>query len=93
MNLFVVIAIVAICYWFFRSPLCDAVSDSIRTAARAGQPVGRADAEVAERLRALTEEVRALRGEVVDLEERLEFTERALVGMRQRDAVPGGRGA
>lgn len=93
MNLFAILGIVAICYWFFRSPLCEAVSDSIRGATRHGQRLGQADADLVERVGALTEEVRALRGDLVDLEERLEFTERALVGMRQRQAVPGGREA
>lgn len=91
MGLFFVLGIVAIAYWFFRSPLCSAMSDSIR---RSGMPWHEGAAEGTE-LRQLVEELRTemgeLRAEVTELAERVDFAERVLIELRQRDVLPGQR--
>lgn len=79
------VAIMAVCYWFFRSPLSRAVADSIR-----GE--GRSTVELEERLRDFAEhvsdELNAIRSDLVELEERLDFTERTLAQVKRRDALP-----
>ncbi len=88
-DLFIALAIIAVAHWFFRSPLCQATADAIRERGGAG---GVPAVEVDERMRELTEElreeVRALRAEVAELGERVDFTERALVALRDRAALP-----
>lgn len=84
----IVVGVLIICYWFFHSPLCRAVSEQIRS--------GVADEDdILRRVEALTDEVHAevrdLRAEIVELAERVDFTERVLVEMRQRDALPSRR--
>ncbi len=53
---------------------------------------GEIDPDLAERLEELTErfgeELEQLRGEIVELSERQEFTERVLIEVRQREGLP-----
>lgn len=84
------VAIMAVCYWFFRSPLSRAVAESIR-----GE--GRTSSELEERLRDfaehVTDELNGIRSELVELEERLDFAERTLTQVKRRDALPAQRQA
>lgn len=84
------VAIMVICYWFFRSPLSGAVADSIRGEART-------DSRLEERLRDfgrhVAEELSSMRNDLAELEERLDFAERTLTQMRRRDALPADREA
>lgn len=81
--LFLAIAVIVCGKWFFDSPLPGAIADSL-SEGRDGS--GRAD--VAEAIFALTEQVAALREEVAEVGERLEFTERMLARSRQVGALP-----
>ncbi len=86
-TLFLAVALVICARWFFRSELSDAVAESVRRKHR-----GEADPEIAERIEELTErlddELLQLRGEITELSERMDFTERVLVEVRQRDGLP-----
>jgi hypothetical protein len=83
------IVFIIIAYWFFRSPLCAALADSIKATTAGGPVHGRRVEAAVERLAA---DVEGLRGEVLDLAERLDFTERMLVDVRERMALPTQRG-
>ena len=76
-ELFTAVAMIVVFYWFFRSPLCRAITDSIRRR----HSVESGEEELTERLEEIagrfTEEVRELRVDVGELAERLDFTERA----------------
>lgn len=83
--------LLVIAYWFFRSPLCAAFAGQVR---RHGSAPGvdplleeRLD-EALERLTELSEEMGALRGDVVELAERVDFSERALISVRQQERLP-----
>ncbi len=80
-------ALIICARWFFRSELSDAVAESVRRKNR-----GEIDPDLAERLEELTErfdeELEQLRGEIVELNERQEFTERVLIEVRQREGLP-----
>ncbi len=80
-------ALIICARWFFRSELSDAVAESVRRKNR-----GEIDPDLAERLEELTErfgeELEQLRGEIVELNERQDFTERVLVEVRQREGLP-----
>ncbi len=85
-EFFTAVAVIVVAYWFFRSPMCGALSESIRRrhgTVADGETVARMG-EIAEQV---VEEVSALREDVAELAERVEFTERALTAMR-RDALP-----
>ncbi len=81
------VALIICARWFFRSELSDAVAESVRRKNR-----GEIDPDLAERLEELTErfgeELEQLRGEIVELNERQDFTERVLVEVRQREGLP-----
>lgn len=72
-----------------RSPLGLAMADRIRhgTAGVAGS-----DRRLEEYAAQVTEELTALRTELTDLAERMDFTERALLQFRRSDALPQGSG-
>ncbi len=80
-------ALIICARWFFRSELSDAVAESVRRKNRS-----EIDPDLAERLEELTErfgeELEQLRGEIVELSERQEFTERVLIEVRQREGLP-----
>ncbi|UCD24727.1 MAG: hypothetical protein JSW51_02075 [Gemmatimonadota bacterium] len=80
-------ALIICARWFFRSELSDAVAESLRRKNR-----GEIDPDLAERLDELTErfdeEMAHLRGEIVELSERQDFTERVLIEARQRGGLP-----
>ncbi len=85
------LVLLVIAYWFFRSPLCGAFAVQVR---RHGSAAGvdplleeRLD-EALERLTELSEEMGALRGDVVELAERVDFSERALISVRQQERLP-----
>jgi len=83
MVLWLAVASVLVAYWFFRSPLLDAVADAIRRGAGYRYPI-------LGQLRALaqvTEEMRDLREHVSEFTERLDFAERALAEVRRRDLL------
>ncbi len=83
--------LLVIAYWFFRSPLCGAVAVQVRRhgSAAGGDPLleERLD-EALGRLTELSEEMGALRGDLVELAERVDFTERALISVRQHERLP-----
>jgi hypothetical protein len=80
-TLVLAIAIIVCARWFFRSELAEAVTESIRR--RHGLAL---DPAMSERVEELAEqmdaECSALRAEVLELSERLDFAERALVQTR-----------
>lgn len=86
-SLFLAIAIIVCARWFFQSELSTAVAEAMR--AKHGGPI---DPLLAERLDELAErvdeELGELRGEVMELAERVEFTERVLLEVRGRSELP-----
>ncbi|NIN09933.1 MAG: hypothetical protein GTN62_00820 [Gemmatimonadales bacterium] len=86
--LFIAIALAIIAYWFFHSPLCVACSEAVRESTRPGSADARLEERFEEAIERLTEEVGALRTEVMELAERVDFTERVLVEARDRKALP-----
>lgn len=86
-ELLALVVILVIARWFFRSPLCGASADALRR--RTG---GResSDEELLQSVEQLTEQIGALRSDVLDLAERVDFTERALSEVRRTaSALPG----
>ena len=85
--MFLAVALIICARWFFRSELSDAVTESVRRKNR-----GEIDPDLAERLEELIErfdeELAQLRGDIVELSERQEFTERVLIEVRQREGLP-----
>ena len=75
------VAILVLGYWFFRSPLCSACADWVR-----GQ--GGSDPKLRARVEELGESVTELRGDLLEVAERLDFTERVLIKVREREALP-----
>lgn len=70
--------------WFFRSPIAEALAEGIRLRRRRRWGVS-AEGRVDEpRVAELEEQVRGLATHVAELGERLDFTERMLVGGRER---------
>ncbi len=89
-SLFLAVAIIVCARWFFHSELSTAVAEAMR--AKHGGTVDplfmeRFD-ELAERME---EELGELRGDVVELSERVDFTERVLLEVRGRNELPEGR--
>ncbi|UCG87348.1 MAG: hypothetical protein JSW71_02035 [Gemmatimonadota bacterium] len=86
-TLFLAVALIICARWFFRSELSDAVAQSLRSKHR-----GEFEPEMAERIEELAErldeELAQLRGEITELGERMDFTERVLVEVRQRGGLP-----
>jgi hypothetical protein len=86
--LFLAVAIIICARWFFRSDLSDAVGEALRS-----KHGGAVDPGLAERLEELAErldvEIGDLRNEVMELGERVEFAERLLTNVRQREGLPG----
>ena len=81
------LALVIIAYWFFRSPLAQAAAEAIRHAN--GVPAKSAGSDKA--LAQMTEELTSLQAQVVELSERVDFTERALADVRRREFLPRAR--
>ncbi len=84
-------ALLVIAYWFFRSPLCGAFAVQVRrhgSAAGVDPPLEERLDEALERLTELSEEMGALRGDLVELAERVDFAERALNSVRQHERLP-----
>jgi Tfp pilus assembly protein PilO len=88
-SLFLAIALVAIAYWFFRSPMCCSVADSIRAHSENAAIEPENVRQLTEAMDRVAAEVGALRTELDELAERVDFTERALTAMRRHDAIPG----
>ena len=87
-SLFLAVAIIVCARWFFRSDLSDAVGEALR--AKHGGGVNPALTERFEELADRMEvEVGELRNEVMELGERVEFTERLLTKVSQREGLPG----
>ena len=86
-TLFLAVALVICARWFFRSELSDAVAESMRRKHRVEVEPGAVERieELAERM---DEELVHLRGEITELSERLDFTERVLVEVRHRAGLP-----
>jgi hypothetical protein len=86
-TLFLAVALIVCARWFFRSELSDAVAESLRRKHR-----GEIEPEMAEQIEELAErldeELVQLRGEITELSERMDFTERVLVEVRQRQGLP-----
>ena len=68
-------------------PIGRAIADRIRGVA-GGEVAGRLD-RLQELQEGLLEEVDGLRGEVADLQERLDFTERLIASPHQPERLPG----
>ena len=89
-TLFLAVAIIVCARWFFQSELSTAVAEAMR--AKHG---GTADPLFLERFDELAErmeeELGELRGDVAELSERVDFTERVLLEVRGRSELPGGR--
>ena len=81
------VAIIVCARWCFRSDLSDTMAESVRA-----KHAGGIDPALAERLEELAErmddEFRDLRNEVMELGERVEFAERLLTNVRQREGLP-----
>ncbi len=77
MELLLVIALIVCGRWFFQSPLPSAIADSLKD--KHGH---HASAEITEAVDTLTDQVAALREEVTEIGERLEFTERVMARLR-----------
>ena len=75
--------------WFFHSPIGEAIAEGIRLRRRRRWG-GTGESEVDEsRVAALEEQVRLLSTQLSELGERLDFTERMLVGHRERRVGAG----
>jgi hypothetical protein len=83
--MFAAIVVLAVAFWFFRSPLPGAMADSVRRKAPGPDP--RTELALAQ----LSEDVNALRESVMELAERVDFAERALIEVRRRDELPSPR--
>jgi hypothetical protein len=84
--IFLAIALVIVA----RSPLGMALSDRIRYGATA---VGGSDGRLEELTGQVNEDITALRAELTELAERMDFAERALLQLRRPDALPQAHGA
>lgn len=82
--IFMAIALVMVA----KSPVGIALAERIRQ----GPQAGRGGARFEEFAAQITEDHRLLREEVAELAERVDFTERALTGMRRSGALPDGQG-
>jgi len=69
-------------YWFFRSPLPAALAESMRHSSTAPDPA------LLQKLGELGDELQGLREDVMELAERMDFTERVLADLRRRPALP-----
>lgn len=85
--MFFALAIVIVALLFFRSPLAPAAADAIRHV----NGVPPRDSDNAEALERMTEDLTQLREQFSELAERVDFTERALVEVRRRDALQNPR--
>jgi hypothetical protein len=83
--IFLAIALVIVA----RSPLGMALSDRIRHGATGA---GGSDGRLEELTAQVNEDITALRAELTDLAERMDFAERALLQMRRPDALPQSHG-
>jgi hypothetical protein len=81
--IFMAIALVMVA----RSPVGVALAERIRS----GPPGGVAGPRFEEFAAQVAEDVRALREEVAELSERVDFTERALTAIRRSGALPDGQ--
>lgn len=84
--IFLAIALVIVA----RSSLGQALSDRIRHGAT---PAGGSDGRVEELTAQVNEDISALRAELTELAERMDFAERALLQLRRPDALPQSHGA
>lgn len=76
----VFIGVLVVARWVFRSPVAEAIGERIRRGRRGGEVGG----EHEERMARLEGEVTALRGELGEVHERLDFAERILAERRER---------
>lgn len=75
--------------WFFHSPIGEAIAEGIRLRRRRRWGVAGDTGSEEARVAALEEQVRLLSSHVSELGERLDFTERMLVGSRERRVGAG----
>lgn len=87
-SLFLAVAIIFCARWFFRSDLSDAVAEALRS-----KHGGAMNPALAERFEEFVDrmevEMGELHNEVMELGERVEFAERLLTKVRQREGLPG----
>ena len=87
-SLFMAVALIFCARWFFRSDVSDAVGEALRS-----KHGGGVDPALVERLEELADrmdvEMGDVRNEVMELGERVEFAERLLTNVRQREGLPG----
>ncbi len=91
-SMLMAIAVIAVAYWFFRSPLCCSLADVVRAQGVGDERAGNTH-RLAEAVDRLTDEMSAVRADVDELAERLDFAERALTGLRRHEAIAAGRRA
>jgi hypothetical protein len=84
------VALGLVARWFFRSPIAEAIAEGIRMRRRRRWGLSEDGAADEPRVAALEDQVRALGAQVSELGERLDFTERLLVGGRERSPGSGG---
>jgi hypothetical protein len=87
-SLFLAVAIIICARWFFRSDLSDAVGEALRSKHGGGvhPALNERFEEFVDRVEL---EMGELRNEVMELGERVEFAERLLTKVRQREGLPG----
>lgn len=84
--LWVFLSVAVFSSMFFRSPLASALAQKMRAD-------GAADPGMRDAVAQLTDEVHALREDLMEIAERVDFTERALADVRRLSPLPEGRGS
>ena len=79
-TILVVVTVVLVARWLFKSAIAEAIGDRIRRGHRGSEWSD----ESAQRLERIEIQLGALRGEVSEFAERLDFTERVLAESRER---------
>ena len=72
-------------YRFLQSDLAAALAERLRRRKKSTQPIAGVEAQVAE----LEQEVVAMRGQITEMAERLDFAERLLAQQKRERALPG----
>lgn len=72
-------------YRFLQSDLAAALAERLRRRKKSTQPIAGVEAQVAE----LEQEVVAMRGQITEMAERLDFAERLLAAQKRERSLPG----
>src|SRR5262245_7028254 len=76
----IAVTVVLVARWLFKSPIAEAIGERIRRGRRGGELPD----DATERLERIETQLGALRGELSEFAERLDFTERVLAERRER---------